>query len=263
MLAPTHYEFDISRSPETLYRFVRDAGSQPPSVVIHCAAIADWRACHDEPRKALEVNALGALNVERLCVELDAHMVYISTDAVFAGTPRAGGYTEADAPTRPVSIYGATKLAGEHLVAQTCHSLIVRVGWLFSSNPATDKKFIGQVLERATRSQKVYAVTDRSGSPAYAPHVAAKIIDLAEQRTSGIRHVANRGTVTRYEFALHVLGMFGYGACVRPATSEAFPDPVRRPDYSGLATTYADAQLPPWQQAIQELVAVNPRLRAR
>jgi dTDP-4-dehydrorhamnose reductase len=263
ILPPTRREFDVTQSVRTLRDNLRLLFGRRPAVVIHCAAVADWRCCHDDPEKALEVNALGALNVARLCEQLDVLMVYISTDAVFSGAPKEGGYTEVDIPTSPVSVYGATKLAGEHLVIQTCRNLIVRVGWLFSDSPASDKKFVGLILRQAAQGRAVQAVTDKLGSPSYAPHVAARILEFSTAQTDGVRHLANQGGTTRHDFAQRVLEVFGYGHGVVATTSDAFPDRVRRPNYSVLATNYTDTQLPTWQQAVEELATANPELRAR
>lgn len=263
MFAPTRPQLDITRPTDELYALVSSLPGARPGVVVHCAALVDWRLCHDFPNKALTVNALGALNVARLCDRLGVLMVHVSTDAVFPGRHRKSGYTELDTPTRPVSLYGASKLAGEHLVGQTCRHLIVRVGWLFSSIPATDKKFVGLILRQASQGGIVSVVTDKVGSPAFAPHVAAKILDLSIAGTEGVRHLANAGTATRYDLACRIVDRFGYGAAVLPATSDAFPDPVRRPEYSVLETVYADAALPPWQHAVDELAAANHKLRIR
>jgi dTDP-4-dehydrorhamnose reductase len=174
VVAPSSHGFGVTWPPAELHGVVASFLGAPPKVVVHCAAIADWRVCHDQPRVAMDVNAVGAFNVARLCERLAALMVYVSTDAVFPGTYREGVYTEEDTPTNPVSVYGISKLAGEHLVVQTCKNLIVRVGWLFSDRPATDKKFVGRILRQAAQGNPVSAVTDKVGSPAFARQAPAR-----------------------------------------------------------------------------------------
>lgn len=247
VIAPTHRELDVL-VPEL--RLLRRSA---PAAVIHCAAEADTRACHDDPAAAFAINAAGALNVARACADLDALMVLVSTDAVFDGRMRATPYTEEDVPHSPVMVYGVTKLAAEKLVARTCRSLVARVGWLFGDQPVRDRQLIGVLVRRAQAGQRVQVVSDKWGSPSFAPHVAAKVLDYVASGTQGVRHVANAGVTTRFEFAREVLLGLGYPD-VEPVTSAAFPDRVVRPDYSGLATTYPDAALPPWQAAVGELV---------
>jgi len=100
----------------------------------------------------------------------------------------------------------------------------------------------------------VRAVTDRWGSPSFAPHVAGRILDYATTGVEGIRHLSNRGVTTRYGFTSRLLAALGFPP-VEPATSDEFPDPVERPVYSGLTTRSADAILPEWEAAVDELAA--------
>ncbi|MEA2703252.1 MAG: dTDP-4-dehydrorhamnose reductase [Actinomycetota bacterium] len=136
-----------------------------PTVVIHCAALADTRACHDDPARAFAVNAAGALHVARACADIDALMVLVSTDAVFDGRMRAKPYTEDDIPHSPVGVYGTTKLAAEHLIARTCRTLIARTGWLFCDDPLRDRKLLGVLVRRVEAGQRVEVVTDKWGLP--------------------------------------------------------------------------------------------------
>lgn len=257
LLAPSHQELNVL-DPEL--RLLR--GSRPVAV-IHCAARTDNRACHDDPESAFAVNAVGALHVARACRDLDALMVLVSSDAVFDGRLRARPYTEEDIPHSPPSVYGATKLAAENVVIQTCRSLVVRVGWLFSEDPYRDPKLIGSLTRRAQAGKSVAVVSDKWGSPSFAPHVAQKLLSYSLDGLQGVRHIANAGVTTRYEFARVVLSGLGY-VDVQPCTSRSFPDPVVRADYSGLATTYGDAVLPPWRAAVEEMLrGVRHRSSAR
>ena len=112
---------------------------------------------------------------------------------------------------------------------------------------------MGLILRQAARGDVVSAVIDKVGSPTFAPHVAGKILDMSLAQTEGIRHLVNAGAATRHAFAARVLDQFGYTDTVTPITSEAFPSLVRRPAYSALSTIHADAKLPPWQDAVDEL----------
>ena len=58
--------------------------------------------CEEHASEAFNVNAIGALNVARVCAAANALCVYISTDYVFDGA-KEGFYTQADEP-RPLSV---------------------------------------------------------------------------------------------------------------------------------------------------------------
>ena len=97
-----------------------------PEVVVGCAAWHHLGQCEEDPQRAFAVNAAGALHVARAARELGAVVVYVSTDYVFDGAA-ARPYTEGACP-RPLSVYGASKLAGEHLTAAGCERhYVVRV----------------------------------------------------------------------------------------------------------------------------------------
>jgi dTDP-4-dehydrorhamnose reductase len=252
VVAPARRQLDVRDSG------VRTLHALRPGVVIHCAAQTDSVACHEDPAGAFAINAAGALNVARACADVGAVMVLVSTDAVFDGTLRPSPYSEEDIPHSPVNVYGASKLAAEHLVVRTCAALVVRIGWLFTDDPWTDRKLVGVLVRRSQAGQRVRAVTDRWGSPSFAPHIAGRLLDYATTGVEGVRHLTNRGVTTRYSLTSRLLAALAFPA-VEPATSDEFPDPVERPVYSGLTTRYADAILPEWQAAVDELAAALRR----
>ena len=87
-----------------------------PDLVCHCAAYTDVDNCEREPLRAFRVNAVGAWNVAAACRAAEATMIYVSSDYVFDGE-KSEPYTEYDTP-RPLSVYGASKLAGERHVRE-------------------------------------------------------------------------------------------------------------------------------------------------
>ncbi len=83
-----------------------------PDAIIHCAAWTAVDACESDVDRAFAANALAVRWVAEGCARTGAHLVAISTDYVFDGT-KVGPYHEWDV-TNPTSVYGASKLAGEH-----------------------------------------------------------------------------------------------------------------------------------------------------
>ena len=104
-----------------------------PEAVIHCAAYTAVDKAEDEPEACRAVNAEGTRNLSRLCREIDAKLIYISTDYVFPGTGEEP-YAE-DAPAAPVNVYGASKWEGETAVRELLTKyFIVRISWVFGYN---------------------------------------------------------------------------------------------------------------------------------
>lgn len=230
-----------------------------PDVVVNTAAFHKVDECEDNPGAAFEVNAVGALHVARACREVRARCVYVSTDYVFDGT-KAEPYTEEDVP-QPINVYGASKLAGEHLVRQTCpDAVVVRVASLFGGRGARGKgtNFVLTVLERARRGEAVRVVDDIQMSPTYTLDAAEAIVHLVERGAPGVFHVVNDGRCTWYEFARKIVELSGLQVPVEPVSHDAFPTRARRPANSALAThrlAGLGIRLRPWADALGDYLA--------
>jgi dTDP-4-dehydrorhamnose reductase len=79
-----------------------------PHVVINCIGLIKQRV--QNPEQSIAINALLPHFLQRICMQLDAHLIHFSTDCVFSG--ERGQYTEDD-KTDPEDIYGQTKVLGE------------------------------------------------------------------------------------------------------------------------------------------------------
>ncbi len=86
-----------------------------PEVVIHMAAKAGIRPSIEQPKLFEEVNIGGTLNVLMVARSFEIKkFVFISSSSVYGATARAP-FTEDEVGMKPISPYGATKLAGELL----------------------------------------------------------------------------------------------------------------------------------------------------
>jgi dTDP-4-dehydrorhamnose reductase len=231
--------------------------SSRPQIVINSAAYVRVDDCEDHPEKAFRVNAIGAFNIARVCAEIDALCVYISTDYVFDGTKETP-YVESD-PTCPINVYGASKLAGEHLTRQAAPRwLIVRVASLFGKTGARGKggNFIETILAKTKKGEPLRVVNDIRISPTYTRDAAAAIAGLLNHGATGIVHAANRGSCTWYEFARTALELCGSNCGITAVPAATYPTRARRPRYSVLASDLLEcAVLRPWQSALQSYLS--------
>jgi dTDP-4-dehydrorhamnose reductase len=227
-----------------------------PDVVVNCAAFVRVDESEDRPEETFRVNSLGALNVARACVELDALCVYISTDYVFDGE-KGSPYKESDCP-HPINVYGVSKLGGEYLVQETCPRwLITRMASLFGKAGSSGKggNFVETILTKAKAGESLRLVDDIRMSPTYTRDAAQALERLLRERTLGLFHLVNAGNCTWYEFACKVLEVVGLKQRIDPVSASEYPMKARRPKNSSLESTKLDSSLRgylrPWQEALE------------
>ena len=102
-----------------------------PDVVVHCAAYTAVDRAEDEKEICYNVNVKGTEYIARACKEIDAKMVYISTDYVFEGTGDKA--YEVQDNTAPDNTYGITKYQGEEAVRKILSKyFIIRISWVLT-----------------------------------------------------------------------------------------------------------------------------------
>lgn len=232
-----------------------------PDAVVNCAAFTDVDGSEARPAAAFSANATGALHVARAARSAGARLAHVSTDYVFSGE-KGEPYHEEDVPGRPVNVYGASKLAGEHLVRQAAPAaLIVRVAALFGpGGRATGRgNFVETVLGRAEAGAELWGVEDVRVSPTHAPDAARALLSLLEAGAGGVFHCTNRGSVTWHGFAGKALELAGYeGVEVRRVRQSETDRPARRPPDSSLVSRregpHREAMARSWAEALAEYV---------
>jgi dTDP-4-dehydrorhamnose reductase len=240
--------------------------SAAPGVVINCAAQTHVDGCEDAPEAAFAVNAIGAGHVAEVAAELGARVVYVSTDFVFgAAGAREAAYVEGDVPG-PLSVYGASKLAGEHLtLAADPAALVVRTSGLYGHAGARGKggNFVETMLRLAAEGKtELRVVADQCLSPTATAHCARQIVALVDAGARGVVHVAAADHCTWHAFASAVFALAGVDVVVHPIGSDEYPQRARRPRMSALRSErladYGLAPCPPWREMLAEYLAARP-----
>jgi len=228
-------------------------------VIINCAAQTNVDQCEEEPAEAFSVNAVGARHVAEYARDAGAAVVYISTDYVFgAAGDRVLAYNEDD-PPGPISVYGASKLAGEHLtLAGNPRALVVRTCGLYGHAGARGKggNFVNTMLRLAHEGKQIRVVNDQRLSPTSTAECAVKIIELIERAAVGIYHVAAADHCTWHEFAAAIFAEAGLAIEVQAITSAEYPQRARRPAMSALRSSRLDgigvAPCRPWRAMLRD-----------
>lgn len=175
-----------------------------PDVVVHCAAwtAVDLAEDEDKIEKVRAINAAGTQNIATVCKELDAKMVYISTDYVFNGQGEEP-WTADCKDYAPLNVYGQTKLEGELAVSNTLEKyFIVRIAWVFGVN---GKNFIKTMLNVGKTHDKLTVVCDQIGTPTYTLDLSVLLVDMIETDKYGYYHATNEGGyISWYDFTVEI-----------------------------------------------------------
>lgn len=251
--APSSFEVPLT-DPDALERAIRE---RQPSVLINAAAFTKVDDAETAQERATAINAVASGVMARVCREIKARFVHVSTDYVFDGTG-AMPYA-ADAPTHPLNVYGATKRAGELAVlAEHAGAVVMRTAWVHSG---VGVNFVGTAVRLLGAGRAMNVVDDQVGTPTRTSTLADAIARaIARPQVSGIHHVTDAGVASWYDVAccvletLHAEGRAPAGASVSPVDSSAFPRPAARPKISILDTYATRAALdwtpPHWRTGV-------------
>lgn len=225
-------------------------------VIIHCAAWTAVDMAEDDDKVELvrKVNGEGTRNIAEACKNINAKMVYISTDYVFDGqgttpwSPDCKDY-------KPLNVYGQTKLEGELAVSSILDKyFIVRIAWVFGLN---GKNFIKTMINVGKSHDEVRVVNDQIGTPTYTLDLSRLLVDMIETEKYGYYHVTNEGGyISWYDFTKEIYRQYGLNTKVIPVTTEEYGlSKAQRPFNSRLDKSKLIENgfkpLPTWQDALR------------
>ncbi len=244
-------EFDITDFNDS-YKFI---SSYKPDAVIHCSAYTAVDKAEDEPELCHLVNAVGTENIAKICKEIDAKMIYISTDYIFDGT-KDGSYEVDDIPN-PINVYGKTKLAGEKAVQDILEKyFIVRISWVFGIN---GNNFVKTMLRLGKERSELNVVADQIGSPTYTADLASLLVDMVETDKYGIYHATNEGICSWAEFAEEIFKASSIYVKVNHITTAEYSTKAKRPLNSRMSKSNLCENgfyiLPSWEDAVKRYIS--------
>jgi len=221
-----------------------------PDCVIHCSAYTAVDRAEDDAELCRKVNAEGTYNIAKVCKEIDAKLLYISTDYVFPGTEDHA--YEVDDLTGPLGVYGQTKLEGEQAVKELLTKyFIVRISWVFGIN---GNNFVKTMLRLGEERNEINVVCDQIGSPTYTADLAPLLCDIILTEKYGTYHATNEGFCSWAEFAQEIFSKAGYKTKVNFIPTSEYPTRAKRPLNSRMSKKSLDEagfnRLPSWQDAL-------------
>lgn len=237
----TDAELSVSE-PERLEAFAEEV---QPGVIINCAGIRRDATGLSNRVKAYEVNALGARNVALVANTIDATIVQVSSDDVYASN-LTEPVNEFDNP-HPNTPYGKSKRAGEMMVRNTTPDhIIIRSSWLYHAQGGR----LRDILNAAQAGEEYIARTDQFAAPTSIALYVDFMVKAIERQATGTFHIASKGRVSRYDFAAKALELTGYD----PARVLVPHEDARTAENVVLESLMLEmfgAELPTWEEDLE------------
>lgn len=211
-----------------------------PDVIIHCAAMTNVDLCEDETELAYKVNGDGTGYLAKAANDIDAKIIYVSTDFVFDGQR---GYYKEDEKVNPLGIYAKSKYDGEvQLEKYSDNWAIARVSVLYGWHSRLN--FTTWVIEQLRQKNEINIVTDQINSPTLADNAAEAIFKIAEKDKNGIFHTAGNDAINRFDFTKKIADAFDLDdSLINPTTSTQFVQKAPRPRDSSLNVNKVEKEL--------------------
>lgn len=182
-----------------------------PNYVIHAAAIANTQFCDKNPELAYKINVTGALNVAKACKEINAKMIFISSEQVFNGNVESGPYTEEVTPC-PDTMYGRNKLKAEELLKEILDELwVLRFTWLFGipeRNCGMSPNILWDTLTVILQGKKTKVTCNEYRGLTYVYEVIDQFPKIFEI-PYGTYHVGSHNSLSRYDISSLILKKVG------------------------------------------------------
>lgn len=212
-------------------------------VFIHCAAMTQADECELNKTSCWDVNVTATRFVLEAAKQLQASVIYISTDFVFDG--EKGFYNET-ANTEPVNYYGSSKLAAEKAVLESGIPAAIARTCLVYGNvlQGTRSNIISWVKESLEQSKKIKVVNDQFRTPTYVEDLAKGILLLLQKKATGIFHLSGEEMITPYDMAMATASYLSLNtAMIEEVNAALFTQPAKRPAKTGFDISKAKKEL--------------------
>jgi len=224
--------------------------------ILNCAAYTAVDKAETDRDNCMNINRDAVRLIGEVAMLEKLKVIHISTDYVFDGAA-ASPYREEDA-TNPMSVYGKSKLEGEHALQTICSdAIIIRSSWLYSEYGSN---FVKTMIDLGKKRTEIKVVADQTGTPTYAGDLAEAMMTMVEHQpfTPGIYHFSNEGVCSWYDFAVKIMALAGLDCQVLPIQTHEYPAQAIRPAYSVLDKSKIKMtfhlQIPPWEESLAKCV---------
>ena len=201
-----------------------------PDIVIHAAGLTSVKKCEQDWQWTYDINVRGTHDLVNLCRDINARIIYLSTDFVFDGN--RGNYEETDDPF-PQTRYGRSKLMAEEIVygGSSSSNTVLRLSLVYGFGTPQAPGMIGWLQDALIAGRPLHLFTDEIRTPVYIDDVLGILNEVVENTTPGIFHIGGREKINRYDFGLRFANTLGYNPnCIIPASIKDYHEKPPRPE---------------------------------
>jgi dTDP-4-dehydrorhamnose reductase len=182
--------------PDDSFKLKKMIIDERPEIILNTMAYSNADFCEENKEKTYELHVKITKMITTVCNEINAKMIFLSSDYVFDG--KKGNYQENDMPN-PINYYGKTKYEAEKIILENPNNLIIRTSLIYGSSNKI--RFLNFVLDNLKKGCEINAYNDIFNSATFVDELVNAILKSIDLNITGILNIVGSTCVSRFEFA--------------------------------------------------------------
>lgn len=206
-----------------------------PNFIINTAAMTNVDACEDNKEECDKLNVELVRNLKNIALEIESHIIHISTDFIFDGTKQEGYYKETDNPN-PLSYYGLSKLKSEEILRNsTINFTILRTILVYGKvHDMSRNNIVLWVRKMLSEKKEITIVNDQYRTPTYAEDLALACKISIEKKATGVFNISSSKLLSIFEIAQQIAEVFNLDkSLIKPISTKTLNQRAPRPVKTG------------------------------
>ena len=244
------YYVDVDVTSQELLR--KEIKTIQPHFIVNTAAMTNVDACENDQSGCFDLNVNVVQSLIDVCVEIDAHLIHLSTDFIFDGVK--GNYTENSKPN-PLSYYGETKLISEQIIqrSKVNHTILRTILVYGLVNDMSRSNIVLWVKESLENNKEVTIVNDQYRTPTYVDDLALACKLSIDKNVTGVFNIASNTLLSIYEIALIIAEEFKLDkSLIKPIATSTLNQAALRPVKTGFDLSKTNTVLGMYPKSFQE-----------
>jgi dTDP-4-dehydrorhamnose reductase len=223
-----------------------------PDFIINTAAMTNVDDCETQKSACKVLNVDVVKWLTEISIELNIHIIHLSTDFIFDG--KKGFYSETDTPN-PLSHYGLSKLKSEEVLKMskidyTILRTILVYGKVFDMSRNNIVLWVRKML---SERKEITIVKDQYRMPTYVEDLAKACKIAIDKKAIGIFNISSNQLLSIYEIAQQIAEVFNLDTTfIKPISSVTLNQTALRPAKTGFDLTKTKKELEFYPKSFKE-----------